>query len=48
MIYTYTKAKLIFNRHQGIKTTKKVKQYFDSSNQDKFGDDLLIKEEIIN
>ena len=47
MIYTYTKAKLIFDRHQGIKTIKKVKQFFDSSKQNKYGDDLLIKEEII-
>ena len=45
MIYCYTKTKLIFDRHQGIKTTKKVKQYFDSSKQDKLGEDLLIKEE---
>ena len=48
MIYTYTKAKLIFDRYQGIKTTKKVKQYFDNSKKDRYGDDLLIKEEIIN
>jgi len=47
MIYSQTKAKLIFDRHKGIHTKVKIKKTFDSSKQDKEGDDLLIKTEFI-